>query len=119
MYCNLNCNLKMCKQQEHRIEDIDLRTLRRRVGLRQYQLARLLGIPQSVLRDMERGRLVMTPEWRKRITNIIDEAQRSKPTSLTVRVKLVVTPDAEQRLRRVYDLLLERGSAAKQGKARK
>lgn len=101
------------------MEDIDLVVLRRRAGLRQYQLAQLLGIPQTVLRDMERGRLPMTPEWKERITDIVNEAQRSKPTTLTVEIKFVVTPDAQQRLRRAYDLLLETGPAAQQGKARK
>ena len=99
------------------MEHIDLAVLRRKAGLRQYQLAQLLGIPQIVLRDMERGRLAMTLEYKKRITDIINEAQRSKPTTLTVDIKFVLTPDAQQRLRRAYDLLLETGSAAQQGKA--
>ena len=105
----------MCEQQEQRKEEVDLAVLRRRAGLRQYQLAQLLGIPQTVLRDMERRRRPITPEWEKRIREVVDEAQRSKTTTLTVEVKFVVTPDAEQRLRRAYDLLLEQCHEAKQG----
>lgn len=105
----------MCEQQEQRKEEVDLAVLRRGAGLRQYQLAQLLGIPQTVLRDMERRRRPITPEWEKRIREVVDEAQRSKPTTLTVEVKFVVTPDAEQRLRRAYGLLLEQCPEAKQG----
>ncbi len=118
MHCHhpcysLNSNLKMGKQQEQRVKNFNLVVTRRRAGLRQYQLARLLGIPLSLLRDMESGRHPVTLKWEKRIREVIDKTQRSRPTTPTVEVKSVVTPDAEQRLRRAYDLLLERRSEAK------
>jgi len=105
----------MSEQQEHRVKNSNLVVMRRRVGLRQSELARLLGIPQSLLRDMESGGHAVTPQWEKRIREVIGKAQRSRPITPKVEVKSVITPDAEQRLGRAYDLLLERGSEIKQG----
>jgi len=43
--------------------------------------------------------------------------QKGQNQPLLVRVKFVITPDAEQRLRRAFDLLLDREYVAKEGKA--
>ncbi len=45
----------------------ELILLRLRAGLKQYQLAQLLGVPQTALCDWERGRRPVSPEVAQRI----------------------------------------------------
>lgn len=46
---------------------LDVLVARRRAGLKQYQLAQRLGVPQTVLCDIERGRRELTEDMARRI----------------------------------------------------
>ena len=56
------------------MDRFDLLTLRLRAGLRQYQLAALLGVSQTWLCDLERGRRPITPQIKQRISHAIARA---------------------------------------------
>ena len=56
--------------------------MRLKTGLRQYELAQLLGVPGTIVCDLERGRRPITPEIEKRIREAIDEALNRKAMSL-------------------------------------
>jgi transcriptional regulator with XRE-family HTH domain len=45
-----------------KVKGIDLKIARLKAGLRQYELAAQLGIPQSRLSEIESGRRYATPE---------------------------------------------------------
>lgn len=51
--------------------------LRLRAGLRQYQLAALLGVTQTALCDLERGRRSITQDDERRIRQAITHAQEA------------------------------------------
>ena len=55
------------------MDGIELLQLRRRADLAQYELAQRLGVPQTVVCDLERGRRPVTPEWERRILRVINE----------------------------------------------
>ena len=59
--------------------------IRLKGDLKQYELAQLLGVPPTIICDLERGRRSITPEIEKRITEAINEASRKtsprKPVS--------------------------------------
>ncbi len=59
------------------MDRFDLVALRLRAGLRQYQLAALLGVTQTFLCDLERGRRPITPEAEQRIRQAITNAQKA------------------------------------------
>jgi len=48
---------------------------RLRAGLRQYQLAQLLGVPPTVISNLERGLNPITPEIEREISAAIKQAQ--------------------------------------------
>ena len=63
----------------------DLILLRLKSGLKQYELAQLLGVPATIVCDLERGRRPITPEVEKRIKEAINEAPNRKAKALTGR----------------------------------
>lgn len=58
------------------MDRFDLVIMRLKAGLKQYQLAQLLGIPPSILCDLEKGRRLITPEVERRIKEAINETNR-------------------------------------------
>jgi ribosome-binding protein aMBF1 (putative translation factor) len=42
-----------------------------KAGLRQYELAQLLGVPATIICDLERGRRPVTDEWERRIREVL------------------------------------------------
>lgn len=53
---------------------------RLKAGLRQYQLAQLLGVPPAVISNLERGRYPITPEIERLITKAVRQA-RERPVA--------------------------------------
>ena len=53
-----------------------------RFDLIQYELAQLLGVPATIVCDLERGRRPITPEVEKRIKEAINEVPNRKAMSL-------------------------------------
>lgn len=89
------------------MQGIDLLLLRRRAGLPQHKLAQLLGVPRTVICDLEHGRRQITPELENRIREAINEAIRLKENAnFKVKVEYVPTPDTDRRLSRAIDILL-------------
>ncbi len=56
------------------MDRFQLLALRLQAGLRQYQLAALLGVTQTWLCDLERGRRPITPQIQQRISQVIARA---------------------------------------------
>lgn len=54
--------------------------MRLKGGLKQYELAQLLGVPQTTLCDWERGRRPITLEIEKRISEAINETKKGRAT---------------------------------------
>jgi len=54
----------------------ELHLLRLKAGLRQYELAQLLGVPQTILCDLERGRRPLTSEWESRIKEALRKREK-------------------------------------------
>jgi len=54
--------------------------MRLKAGLKQYELAQLLGVPATIICDFERGRRPITPEVEKRIMVALDEAKKRNGT---------------------------------------
>lgn len=67
------------------MERFDLILLRLKSGLKQYELAQLLGVPATIVCDLERGRRPITPEVEKRIKEAINEVPNRKAKALTGR----------------------------------
>jgi transcriptional regulator with XRE-family HTH domain len=66
------------------MDRFDLLNLRLRAGLRQYQLAALLGVTQTWLCDLERGRRPLTPDMQERICQAIAyAAEQNRPGEST------------------------------------
>ena len=57
------------------MEGLELVFLRLRAGLYQYQLAQLLGVPATIISNLERGRQPITPEIAEQITKAIKRAR--------------------------------------------
>ena len=62
------------------MDRFDLILMRLKTGLRQYELAQLLGVPATIICDFERGRRPITPEVEKRIREALDEAKNRSVT---------------------------------------
>jgi transcriptional regulator with XRE-family HTH domain len=60
------------------MDQFELVVLRHQAGLRQYQLAALLGVTQTLLCDLERGRRPITPDAEQRIRQAISDAQKAR-----------------------------------------
>ena len=60
------------------MDGIDLVTLRLRAGLRQYQLAARLGVTQTMVCDLERGRRTITPEIEQQIRTLLPAATKEQ-----------------------------------------
>jgi transcriptional regulator with XRE-family HTH domain len=58
------------------VDRFALHLLRVKAGLKQYELAQLLGVSQTVLCDLERGRRPITPEWERRIRQALTRTER-------------------------------------------
>ena len=58
---------------------IDLKIMRIRAGLLQYEVAAKLGISPSRLSGIERGRVESSPELAERIQEAIRKAKDAKP----------------------------------------
>jgi len=54
--------------------------IRLKGGLKQYELAQLLGVPPTIICDLERGRRLITPDIEERIKRAINEAKNKKTT---------------------------------------
>lgn len=64
------------------MDRFDLILLRLKTGLKQYELAQLLGVPATIICDLERGRRPITPEVEKCIREAISEVPNRKALSL-------------------------------------
>ena len=64
------------------MDRFDLILVRLKTGLKQYELAQLLGVPATIVCDLERGRRPITPEVEKRIKEAINEVPNRKAMSL-------------------------------------
>ncbi len=64
------------------MDRFDLILVRLKTGLKQYELAKLLGVPATIVCDLERGRRPITPEVEKRIKEAINEVPNRKAMSL-------------------------------------
>lgn len=60
------------------MDRFDLVLMRLKAGLKQYELAQLLGIPATIVSNLERGKNTITPEVEKRIREAIKQAQNRK-----------------------------------------
>ena len=60
------------------MDRINLVVVGLKVGLRQYELAWLIGVPYSAICGLEQGRIAITLEITDRIRRAIDEAQTAK-----------------------------------------
>ena len=54
--------------------------IRLKGNLKQYELAQLLGVPPTIICDLERGRRPVTPEIEERIKGVINKAKKRKTT---------------------------------------
>ena len=54
----------------------ELILLRLKSGLKQYEIAQQLHVPQTVICDMERGRRSITPEMETKLKEAINVAER-------------------------------------------
>ena len=57
------------------MDRFEIVTLRLRAGLRQYELAARLGVTQTWLCDLERGRRTFTPELETWILQVIADVE--------------------------------------------
>ena len=55
------------------MDRFDLVLMRLKAGLKQYELANLLGVPGTIICDLERGRRKITPEIEERIREAINQ----------------------------------------------
>ena len=62
------------------MERFDLILLRLKAELKQYELAQLLGVPATIVCDLERGRRPITPEIERRIREAINKAKNRNVT---------------------------------------
>ena len=53
------------------MDRFDLVLMRLKIGLKQYELAQLLGVPPTIICDLERGRRSITTEIEERIKEAI------------------------------------------------
>jgi len=60
------------------MDRFELIMLRLRSGLKQWELAQRLGISQTTLCDLERGRRPITTELKQRIRKALNEARAAK-----------------------------------------
>ena len=58
------------------MDSFELILMRLKGGLKQYELAQLLGVPSTIICDLERGRRPITPEIEKWVGEAITEANR-------------------------------------------
>ena len=65
------------------MERFDLILMRLKAGLKQYELAQFLGVPPTIICDLERGRRPITPEVEKRIKEAINAVPNGEAASLT------------------------------------
>lgn len=56
------------------MDRFELILMRLKAGLKQYELAQLLGVPGTIICDFERGRRPITPEIEEKIKEAINEA---------------------------------------------
>jgi len=61
------CKCKSKDVARKKVDRYELQMARVRAGLRQYELAQLLGVPATIVCDVERGRRPVTEEWERRI----------------------------------------------------
>ena len=66
-----NVNIKVKTLQGRRVDRYGLQMARVKAGLRQYELAQLLGVPATIICDLERGRRQVTDEWERRIQEVL------------------------------------------------
>lgn len=64
------------------MDKFDLVLMRLKIGLKQYELAQLLGVPSTIICDLERGRRVITAKMEKRIREALNEVSNRKALSL-------------------------------------
>jgi len=62
------------------MDKFDLIVMRLKAGLKQYQLAQLLGVPATIICDLERGRRPITPEIEGRIKEAIVANKEAMPS---------------------------------------
>ncbi len=67
------------------MDQYGLLLLRLKAGLKQYELAQLLGVPATIICDLERGRRPITPEVEKRIKRAINEAPTPNRKAIGIR----------------------------------
>ena len=57
------------------VKGLDLKIMRLKAGLRQYDVAARLGIPPNRLSEMESGRREPSPELLERLVEILNQAK--------------------------------------------
>lgn len=65
------CKCKSKDIAREKVDRYELQMARVRAGLRQYELAQLLGVPATIVCDLERGRRPVTEEWERRIREVL------------------------------------------------
>ena len=76
MLIEVKVNLLYHRGEHRQMNRFELILLRLKAGLRQYELAQLLGVPATAVCDLERGRRPITLEVEKRIKQAIDKAKK-------------------------------------------
>ena len=66
-----NVNIKVKTLQGRTVDRYELQMARVKAGLRQYEIAQLLGVPATIICDLERGRRPVTDEWERRIREVL------------------------------------------------
>jgi len=64
------------------MDRFDLVLMRLKAGLKQYELANLLGVPGTIICDLERGRRSITPAIEERIKEAINQVANQKAVPL-------------------------------------
>lgn len=62
------------------MDNFELILLRLKAGLKQYELAQLLGMSPTIVCDLERGRRPVTPQIEKQIVEAISKAKKGSAT---------------------------------------
>ncbi len=71
--------------------------MRLKAGLKQYELAQLLGVSPTVICDLERGRRSITPEIEKWIKEAITEVNRKSSSGKLVSAQSNPNPPGMRR----------------------
>ena len=80
------------------MDNFEMVLLRLRAGLKQWQLAQLLGISQTYLCELERGKRAITEE----MANRIKKAVSGEPVEWKSRITMTEMPNRRKVMRNVH-----------------